>query len=125
MLEAVAWDRKSFTWTYDPPDEACTSIQHARYVVRKINSAIILAELATVEAEIQSDLGERGKSLNALKDAIPGKEEERKKFCERTRVPLFLAFHCSTETKCSVTSDQRPAYYVKGEYDANRSCPET
>jgi hypothetical protein len=68
-LEAVAWGRNSFAWTYDGnPNEARNSIQQARRLAWSVNSTI-RTWLAAVEAEIQSNLGDRKACLRALKEA--------------------------------------------------------
>lgn len=68
-LEAVAWGRNSFAWTYSGNlDEARNSIQQARCLTGNVNSTI-RTWLAAVEAEIQSKLGDRKACFNALKEA--------------------------------------------------------
>jgi len=68
-LEAVAWGRNSFAWTYDgKPDEARESIQQAHHLVWSVNGTV-RSWLAAVEAEIQSNLGEREGCLSALNEA--------------------------------------------------------
>jgi DNA-binding SARP family transcriptional activator len=68
-LETVAWGRNSFAWTYDGnPNEARNSIQQARRLASSVNNTI-RTWLAAVEAEIQSNLGDREACLKALKEA--------------------------------------------------------
>ena len=68
-LEAVAWGRNSFAWTYDGhPREAHTSIQEAQHLARSVNGTV-RSWLAAVEAEIEANLGDRDACLKALKAA--------------------------------------------------------
>ncbi len=66
-LEAVAWGRMSFTWTYSQnATEALSCIQEAqRLAARSVNSTV-RAYLAAVEAEIQATLENRVSCLEAL-----------------------------------------------------------
>jgi tetratricopeptide (TPR) repeat protein len=68
-LEAVAWARKSFAWTYDGnAEEARICIQQARRLGWSVNSTVRVW-LAAVEAEIQANLGDREACLKALDES--------------------------------------------------------
>jgi DNA-binding SARP family transcriptional activator len=68
-LEAVAWGRNSFAWTYDGGlVEARNSIQQTHRLAWSVNSTV-RAWLAAVEAEIHAHLGDREACLKALKGA--------------------------------------------------------
>jgi transcriptional regulator with XRE-family HTH domain len=69
-LEAVAWGRMSFTWTYSGnAPEALRCIQEARFLATWSVNATVQAYLAAVEAEIQAILGNREFCLKALEAA--------------------------------------------------------
>lgn len=69
-LEAVAWGRMSFTWTYSGnAPEALRCIQEARLLATCSVNATVQAYLAAVEAEIQAILGNREFCLKALEAA--------------------------------------------------------
>jgi hypothetical protein len=69
-LEAVAWGRISFTWTYNgQPDKALACVQRARHLAVEKTTSTVQAYLASVEAEIQAILGNRNACLKALGDA--------------------------------------------------------
>lgn len=76
-LEAVAWGRMSFTWTYSGnAPEALKCIQEAsRLAIRNVNNTV-RAYLAAVEAEIQAILGNRESCLKAL-DAAASVEDQQ------------------------------------------------
>ncbi len=66
-LEAVAWGRMSFTWTYGGNAlEALHCIQEARRLAAQNVNTTVRAYLAAVEAEIQAILGNREGCLKAL-----------------------------------------------------------
>jgi transcriptional regulator with XRE-family HTH domain/tetratricopeptide (TPR) repeat protein len=66
-LEAVAWGRMSFTWTYSQQaTEALRCIQEARRLATRSVNATVRAYLAAVEAEIQATLEQRAACLEAL-----------------------------------------------------------
>lgn len=76
-LEAVAWGRASFTWTYSgEPSEALRCIQEARLLAACSVNATVQAYLAAVEAEIQAILGNREICLKAL-EAAEGIEDHQ------------------------------------------------
>jgi hypothetical protein len=69
-LEAVAWGRMSFTWTYSGHvKKALSCIQHAYDLASGMTNTITQAYLAVVEAEIQAILGEQTACLHKLNDA--------------------------------------------------------
>ena len=69
-LEAVAWGRMSFTWTYNENAlEAFHCIQEARRLAARNVNTTVRAYLAAVEAEIQAILGNRECCLKALDGA--------------------------------------------------------
>jgi hypothetical protein len=69
-LEAVAWGRMSFTWTYsENPLEALRCIQEARRLADQNVNPTVQAYLAAVEAEIQAILGDAETCLKALEVA--------------------------------------------------------
>src|SRR6266566_1699496 len=69
-LEAVAWGRMSFTWTYsENPLEALRCIQEARRLAEGNVNTTVRAYLAAVEAEIQAILGRSESCLKALEVA--------------------------------------------------------
>ncbi|HEU5376914.1 MAG TPA: BTAD domain-containing putative transcriptional regulator [Ktedonobacteraceae bacterium] len=69
VLEAVAWGRNSFAWTYDENfEEARNTVQRARHLAQTGNNTV-RSWLAAVEAEIQSNLADREACLQALKEA--------------------------------------------------------
>ncbi len=75
-LEAVAWARHSFAWTYDGNAfEAYNSIRQARHLAGSVNS-MIRPWLAAVEAEIQAHLGNREACLAALNEAAQVEDQE-------------------------------------------------
>ena len=75
-LEAVAWGRNSFAWTYDGrPNEACNSIQRTHRLAWSVNSTV-RAWLAAVEAEIHAHLGDREACLRAIKEAANVEDEK-------------------------------------------------
>jgi transcriptional regulator with XRE-family HTH domain len=66
-LEAVAWGRMSFTWTYSQhATEALSCIQEARRLAARSVNSVVRAYLAAVEAEIQATLAQRAVCLEAL-----------------------------------------------------------
>lgn len=66
-LEAVAWGRMSFTWTYGGNQlEALRCIQQARRLAEGNVNTTVRAYLAAVEAEIQAILGDSETCLKAL-----------------------------------------------------------
>src|SRR5262249_7192528 len=59
-LEAVAWGRMSFTWTYSSnATEALSCIQEARRLAARNANNTVRAYLAAVEAEVQATLRNR------------------------------------------------------------------
>jgi transcriptional regulator with XRE-family HTH domain len=69
-LEAVAWGRMSFTWTYSGNiSEALRCIQEARHLAAGAVNIPVQAYLAVVEAEIQAILGSAQSCLKALEVA--------------------------------------------------------
>jgi tetratricopeptide (TPR) repeat protein len=69
-LEAMAWGRMSFTWTYsDNAQKALPCIQQARSIATGKASQTVQAYLSTVEAEIQAVLDNQQASLKALDEA--------------------------------------------------------
>lgn len=69
-LEAVAWGRMSFTWTYgENALEALHCIREARRLAARNVNTTVHAYLAAVEAEIQAILGNRECCLKALDSA--------------------------------------------------------
>src|SRR5437764_5087368 len=69
-LEAVAWGRMSFTWTYSQnAPEALLCIQEARQLAGRLVNISVRAYLAAVEAEIQATLGNREACLKSLEAA--------------------------------------------------------
>lgn len=81
-LQAVAWARMSFTWTYSrDPQQALEYIQNARQFASSVNTTV-RAYLAAVEAEIQAVRGEREACFKALEDAE--KFEERQHSSEES-----------------------------------------
>ncbi len=69
-LEAVAWGRMSFTWTYSGnAQKALPCIQQAHSLAIGKTSQVVQAYLWAVEAEIQAILHDREASLNALGEA--------------------------------------------------------
>lgn len=69
-LEAVAWGRMSFAWTYSGnAQEALTCIQEARRLAARSVNATVQAWLAAVEAEIRANLGDSELCLEALEGA--------------------------------------------------------
>src|SRR6266566_37295 len=69
-LEAVAWGRMSFTWTYsENPLEALRCIQEARRLAEGNVNTTVRAYLAAVEAEVQAILGSSETCLKALEVA--------------------------------------------------------
>ena len=79
-LEAVAWGRVSFTWTYseDAP-RGLRCIQEARLLATCSVNATVQAYLAAVEAEIQAILGSREICLKALKAAESIEDQQHPK----------------------------------------------
>src|SRR5260221_449196 len=66
-LEAVAWGRMSFTWTYSQhAPEALGCIQEARRLAAHSANNAVRAYLAAVEAEIQATLSNRESCFRAL-----------------------------------------------------------
>ena len=66
-LEAAAWGRISFTWTYSGnAPEALNCIHEARRLATRSANTMVRAYLAAVEAEIQAILGDRESCLQAL-----------------------------------------------------------
>ncbi len=77
FLEAVAWGRMSFVWTYsENMQKALTCIQKARYLAIGCTNPTICAWLAAVEAEIQAILRDRDACLKALTDAECGENSQ-------------------------------------------------
>nr|BBH92246.1 hypothetical protein KTA_04450 [Thermogemmatispora argillosa] len=69
VLEAVAWARHSFAWTYDgQPLAASQSIERARQLVRQ-QKGLLTTWLALIEAEIAARLQQDQRSLQALSEA--------------------------------------------------------
>ncbi|HEU0003483.1 MAG TPA: helix-turn-helix transcriptional regulator [Ktedonobacteraceae bacterium] len=69
-LEAVAWARMSFTWTYSGnPLEALRCIQEARRITTGNVNVTVRAYLAAVEAEIEAILGNSKFCLKLLEIA--------------------------------------------------------
>jgi transcriptional regulator with XRE-family HTH domain len=69
-LEAVAWGRMSFTWTYSGnAPEALRCIQEARCLATGNVNTTVRAYLAAVEAEIQATLGNSEACLKAIEIA--------------------------------------------------------
>jgi tetratricopeptide (TPR) repeat protein len=69
-LEAAAWGRISFTWTYSGnAPEALTCIREARRLAARSANSPVRAYLAAVEAEVQAILGDRESCLKALQAA--------------------------------------------------------
>jgi transcriptional regulator with XRE-family HTH domain len=72
-LEATAWARMSFTWTYsNNAPEALRCIQRARQLAIGNTNSTVQAYLAAVEAEIHAILGNHAACLNALDKAEHG-----------------------------------------------------
>jgi hypothetical protein len=66
-LEAAAWGRISFTWTYSGnAPEALNCIREARRLATRSANTTVRTYLAAVEAEIQAILGDRVSCLQAL-----------------------------------------------------------
>lgn len=66
-LEAAAWGRSSFTWTYSGnAQEALRCIREARLLATISANTTVRAYLAAVEAEIQAILSDRESCLKAL-----------------------------------------------------------
>ena len=66
-LEAVAWGRMSFTWTYGGnSQEALRCIQEARRLAPHSVNRTVQSYLAAVEAEIHAVLGNRESTFKAL-----------------------------------------------------------
>jgi len=69
-LEAVAWGRMSFTWTYgQKAPEALSCIQEARRLAADSANDTVRAYLAAVEAEVQATLSNREACFKALDEA--------------------------------------------------------
>lgn len=69
-LQAVAWGRMSFTWSYDgKPEEALKCIREARRLAKNSTNTTVRAYLAAVEAEVHAFLGNPDACLKALDDA--------------------------------------------------------
>jgi transcriptional regulator with XRE-family HTH domain/tetratricopeptide (TPR) repeat protein len=69
-LEAVAWGRMSFTWTYSGnAQKALPCIQQARRLAEGKTTNTVQAYLAAVEAEIQATLGDSDACMKALNGA--------------------------------------------------------
>ncbi|MBE3560452.1 MAG: hypothetical protein IMW89_14695 [Ktedonobacteraceae bacterium] len=69
-LEATAWGRLSFAWTYSGnPQKALFCTQQARSLAEGKSSQIVQAFLCAIEAEVQALLNNRGAALKALDDA--------------------------------------------------------
>ena len=69
-LEAMAWGRMSFTWTYSGnAQKALPCIQQARSIATGKASQTVQAYLSAVEAEIQAVLDNQQASLKALDKA--------------------------------------------------------
>jgi hypothetical protein len=69
-LQATAWARISFTWTYSNNAlEALKCIQEARRLAAESSNGTVQAYLAAVEAEIQAILGDSTACLKALHEA--------------------------------------------------------
>lgn len=69
-LQATAWARISFTWTYSNNAlEALKCIQKARRLAAESSNGTVQAYLAAVEAEIQAILGDSTACLKALHEA--------------------------------------------------------
>ena len=78
-LEAVAWARKSFAWTYDGnADEARICIQQACRLAWSVNSTV-RAWLGAVEAEIQANRGDRRACLQALGESTIVEDHKHQK----------------------------------------------
>lgn len=75
-LQATAWARMSFTWTYsEEPQEALRCIQIARQLASNTN-VTVQAYLAAVEAEIQAIIGNDQACYKALGDAEKFEEHQ-------------------------------------------------
>ena len=82
-LEATAWARISFTWTYNSnPFEAFSCIQEARRIATGNTNTIVQAYLAAVEAEIYAILG-NSKSCRQMLE-IAEHIEDQQNSCEET-----------------------------------------
>jgi DNA-binding SARP family transcriptional activator len=69
-LQATAWARMSFTWTYSGnASEALHCIRASRHLAASSVNGTVRAYLAAVEAEIQAALGEPAACLKALDEA--------------------------------------------------------
>jgi len=69
-LEAVAWGRMSFTWTYSGnAQNALPCLQQARSLAAGKTSPVVQAYLWAVEAEVQAIVHNRETSLKALDEA--------------------------------------------------------
>jgi transcriptional regulator with XRE-family HTH domain/tetratricopeptide (TPR) repeat protein len=69
-LQATAWARISFTWTYSGnPSEALRCIEQARRLAIGSTNSTVRAYLAAVEAEIQATFGDSTACLKALDQA--------------------------------------------------------
>jgi hypothetical protein len=90
-LEAVAWGRMSFTWTYSGnAPEALRCIQEARCLATGNVNTTVRAYLAAVEAEIQAILGNSEACLKAIE--IAGCVEDQRYPEEEM---YWLHFDCS------------------------------
>lgn len=77
-LQATAWGRISFTWTYSRnAQEALRCVQKARHLAEGNVPDMVQAYLAAVEAEIQAILGDRVACLKALEKAECIEHQER------------------------------------------------
>jgi len=69
-LEALAWGRMSFTWTYSGnAQKALPCIQQARSLATGKTSPVVQAYFWAVEAEIHAIVSDRAASLKALSEA--------------------------------------------------------
>jgi transcriptional regulator with XRE-family HTH domain/DNA-binding transcriptional MerR regulator len=83
-LEAVAWGRMSFTWTYSGnPLEALRYIQEARRLAVADGNTTVRAYLAAVEAEIQAILGDSEACLKALEiaECVEDRQYSKEEMC--------------------------------------------
>ena len=69
-LEAVAWGRMSFAWSYDDnPQEALLCINEALHLAERSANTTVRSWLAATAAEIQAILGEQTDCFKSLKMA--------------------------------------------------------
>lgn len=81
-LQAVAWGRLSFTWTYDEkPEQALICLQEARHVAIGHANITICTWLAAVEAEIHANLHNYKACMKALNETKDIQENDTQREC--------------------------------------------